>query len=79
MMKPISYYIHGKDNIPFHTIILPSLLKGARYCLNFLINIVSSDMLPWKEREISTSNNWAVWVPVIIEKYNIDSLRVFFS
>jgi len=22
------YYVHGKDNIPFHTIILPSLLLG---------------------------------------------------
>ena len=26
--KLITYYVHGKDNIPFHTIIFPALLMG---------------------------------------------------
>lgn len=29
--ESISYYIHGKDNIPFHSIILPALLSGIGY------------------------------------------------
>lgn len=75
--EAISYYIHGKDNIPFHTIILPSLLKGVDID-KFPNNIVSSEYVTLEGKKISTSNNWAVWVPDIIEKYNIDSLRYFF-
>jgi methionyl-tRNA synthetase len=75
--KTISYYVHGKDNIPFHTIILPSLLSGAEMD-KFPNNIISSEYVNLEGRKISTSNNWAVWIPDIIEKYNIDSLRYFF-
>ncbi len=72
-----SYYIHGKDNIPFHTIILPALLEGAG--INKLPDrIISSEYVTLEGKKISTSNNWAVWIPDIIEKYNIDSLRYFF-
>lgn len=41
-------------------------------------NIISSEYVNLEVRKISTSNNWAVWIPDIIEKYNIDSLRCFF-
>ena len=72
----ISYYIHGKDNIPFHTIILPALLEGIGD-LNLPDKIISSEYLTLEGRKISTSNNWAVWVPYIIENYNADSIRYF--
>lgn len=75
--KTISYYVHGKDNIPFHTIILPSLLSGVGVN-KFPNNIISSEYVNLEGKKISTSNNWAVWIPDIIEKYNIDSLRYFF-
>ena len=75
--ETISYYVHGKDNIPFHTIILPSLLSGVGVD-RFPNNIISSEYVNLEGRKISTSNNWAVWIPDIIEKYNIDSLRYFF-
>lgn len=75
--KTISYYIHGKDNIPFHTIILPALLSGSG--VNKLPDrIISSEYVTLEGKKISTSNNWAVWIPDVIEKYNIDSLRYFF-
>lgn len=75
--KTISYYIHGKDNIPFHTIILPALLigSGINKCPD---KIISSEYVTLEGKKISTSNNWAVWIPEVIEKYNIDSLRYFF-
>jgi len=71
-----SYYIHGKDNIPFHTIILPGLLKGVG---NFKLpeRIISSEYLTIEGKKLSTSNNWAVWVPEIIENYNPDAIRYF--
>ncbi len=40
--------------------------------------IISSEYITLEGRKISTSNNWAVWVLDIIEKYNADSLRYFF-
>lgn len=75
--ESISYYIHGKDNIPFHSIILPALLSGVGY-KNFPDRIVSSEYVTLEGKKISTSNNWAVWVPDIINRYNSDLLRYFF-
>ncbi|TYQ17933.1 UNVERIFIED_CONTAM: methionyl-tRNA synthetase [Acetivibrio alkalicellulosi] len=71
------YYVHGKDNIPFHTIILPSLLiaNGENYRLPD--EIVSSEYLTLEGRKISTSENWAIWVKEIVERYNPDSIRYF--
>lgn len=73
----ISYYVHGKDNIPFHSIILPALINGVGY-KKLPDRIISSEYLTLEGKKISTSNNWAVWVPDIIERYNTDLLRYFF-
>ncbi len=71
-----SYYIHGKDNIPFHTIILPSLL-AAQGNLNLPQNIVSSEYLTIEGRKLSTSKNWAVWAKDLLQKYNPDTIRYY--
>lgn len=73
-----SYYVHGKDNIPFHSLILTALLKGAGN-LHLPNRIVSSEYLTIEGKKLSTSRNWAVWVPYIIEKYNPDSIRYFLT
>lgn len=73
----ISYYIHGKDNIPFHTVILPALLSGIGI-EKLPGKVVSSEYVTLEGQKISTSNNWAVWVPDIIESYNPDAIRYFF-
>ncbi len=72
------YYVHGKDNIPFHTIILPSLLiaNGSGYRLPD--QIVSSEYLTLEGRKISTSRNYAIWVKDLLDKYDADSLRYYF-
>jgi len=71
------YYVHGKDNIPFHTIILPSLMltHGGKWRLPD--DIISSEYLTLEGRKISTSQNWAVWVKDIMDKYHPDSIRYF--
>lgn len=74
----ISYYIHGKDNIPFHSLILPALLKGVGD-LHLPDRIISSEYLTIEGKKISTSRNWAVWVPYMIKKYNPDSIRYFLT
>ncbi|MBT2693016.1 methionine--tRNA ligase [Bacillus sp. ISL-55] len=73
-----SYYVHGKDNIPFHTIIWPGILKGLD--IDALpAHIVSNEYLTLEKKKLSTSRNWAVWVPNIIEKYDPDSIRYFLA
>jgi methionyl-tRNA synthetase len=71
------YYIHGKDNIPFHTIILPSLLIANGAGWHLPDEIVSSEYLTLEGRKISTSQNYAIWVKDIINRYDADSLRYY--
>jgi methionyl-tRNA synthetase len=72
------YYIHGKDNIPFHTIILPSLILAHGENLRLPDDIISSEHLTLEGKKISTSKNWAVWAKDIVYRYNQDALRYFF-
>lgn len=72
------YYVHGKDNIPFHTIILPSLLLGNGESWRLPDQIVSSEYLTLEGRKISTSQNYAIWVKELLDNYEADSIRYFF-
>jgi len=72
------YYVHGKDNIPFHTIILPSLLLAHGEGLHLPDSIISSEYITLEGRKISTSQNWAVWAKDLIADYNPDAIRYFF-
>ncbi len=73
----LAYYVHGKDNIPFHTVILPALLLGTKENLHLPDIIISSEFLNLEGKKISTSKDWAVWLPYLLEKYNPDSIRYF--
>ncbi|MDG5471756.1 methionine--tRNA ligase [Jeotgalibacillus sp. ET6] len=73
-----SYYIHGKDNIPFHSIIWAGILSGLG--IDALpTHIVSNEYLTLEKKKLSTSKNWAVWVPDILERYDPDSIRYFLT
>lgn len=72
------YYVHGKDNIPFHTIILPALLLANGEGWHLPDAIVSSEYLTLEGRKISTSQNYAIWVRDMLERYNADSIRYYF-
>lgn len=71
-----AYYVHGKDNIPFHTLIWPALLLGVGG-LHLPDRIVSCEYMTLEGKKFSTSRNWAVWVPDILKKYQPDSIRYF--
>ena len=72
------YYVHGKDNIPFHTIILPALLLGNGEGWHLPDRIISSEYLTLEGRKISTSRNYAIWINDLLDKYETDSIRYFF-
>ncbi|WP_246314289.1 methionine--tRNA ligase [Paenibacillus foliorum] len=74
----IAYYVHGKDNIPFHTLILPAILLGSGN-LHLPDRIISGEYLTLEGKKFSTSRNWAVWVPYLLENYNPDSIRYFLT
>ncbi|MCF6139255.1 methionine--tRNA ligase [Pseudalkalibacillus berkeleyi] len=73
-----SYYVHGKDNIPFHSIIWPAILKGVGG-LKLPDHIISSEYLTVEKKKLSTSRNWAVWVPDLLENYHPDSIRYYLA
>ncbi|MBP5280869.1 MAG: methionine--tRNA ligase, partial [Lachnospiraceae bacterium] len=74
----IHYYVHGKDNIPFHTIILPSLLLGNGQGWRLPDRIISSEYLTLEGRKISTSRNYAIWVNELLDRFDADSIRYYF-
>lgn len=69
-----AYYFVGKDNIPFHTIIWPAMLLGqAAYILPY--DVPANEFLNLEGRQLSTSRNWAVWVPDYLDLFPPDPLR----
>ena len=58
----------GKDNIVFHCIIFPIILKNAgSYILPE--NVPANEFLNLEGNKISTSNNWAVWLHEFLEDF----------
>ncbi|MFC2059951.1 methionine--tRNA ligase [Chloroflexota bacterium] len=73
-----SYYFIGKDNIPFHTIIWPAMLMGYGN-LNLPYDVPANEFLTIEGRKLSTSRNWAVWLPDYLSRYDPDPLRYLLS
>ena len=69
-----AYYFMGKDNIPFHTIIWPAILTGYGN-LNLPYDVPANEYLQLEGLKISTSRDWAVWLPEYLDKYEPDPLR----
>ncbi|MBR1994569.1 MAG: methionine--tRNA ligase, partial [Alistipes sp.] len=58
----------GKDNIVFHCIVFPSMLKAHG---EFILpeNVPSNEFLNLEGDKISTSRNWAVWLHEYLEEF----------
>ena len=76
--KPDTKLIHfiGKDNIVFHCIIFPSILKAHG---EFILpeDVPANEFLNLEGKKISTSNNWAIWLDEYLKDFKNmqDSLR----
>ncbi|MFK7747510.1 MAG: methionine--tRNA ligase [Kordia sp.] len=58
----------GKDNIVFHCIIFPSMLKAhGDYILPD--NVPANEFLNLEGKKLSTSKNWAVWLHEYLEDF----------
>lgn len=67
---PETRMIHfiGKDNIVFHCIIFPAMLKAEG---SFILpdNVPANEFLNLENDKISTSRNWAVWLHEYLEDF----------
>lgn len=70
------YFVHGKDNIPFHTVIFPAILAGLDIN-NPNIRVISSEYLKLEGKQFSSAKNWVVWGNYIVDKYNPDAVRYY--
>ena len=92
--KAESYYFHGKDNIPFHTVIWPAIIMGfndatagkrrAGYIggegpLNLPTDVVSAEFLNLGGGKFSKSKGNAVWVPDYLTRYDPEPLRYYLT
>ena len=65
---PASIHFIGKDNIVFHCIIFPVMLKAHG---NYILpeNVPANEFLNLEGRKISTSRNWAVWLHEYLQDF----------
>ncbi|NLG27678.1 MAG: methionine--tRNA ligase, partial [Chloroflexi bacterium] len=68
----------GKDNIFFHTLIWPAMLMGYGD-LQLPYDVPANEYLTLEKRKISSSRNWAVWVPDYLSRYDPDPLRYYLT
>lgn len=70
-------YFIGKDNIPFHTIILPALLLASRDDYNLPWNVSSTEFLQFRGETFSKSRKVGIWIDEALELFPADYWRYF--
>ena len=69
----------GKDNIPFHAIIWPSMLMGQEKNYNLPYDIPANEYLNIQGQKTSTSKNYAVWVEDFLKDFDGELLRYYLA
>jgi len=74
----LHYYIHGKDNIPFHGVILPGLLiaNGEKYHMPDII--AASEYVMINGEKLSKSKGNYIEAHLLHENFDIDMVRYYF-
>ena len=70
-------YFVGKDNIPFHTIILPALLLASGEGYNLPWNVSATEFLQFKGEKASKSRRIGIWIDEALELFPVDYWRFF--
>ena len=70
------YYVMGKDNITFHTVLWPAILMGAGD-LHLPDAIVASEFLHMEGTKLSTSRGNVIYVKDVLDRYDADALRYY--
>jgi methionyl-tRNA synthetase len=75
--KAKTLYFVGKDNIPFHTIILPALLLASGQGYNLPWNVSATEFLQFKGQKASKSQRVGIWIDEALEMFPVDYWRFF--
>jgi methionyl-tRNA synthetase len=70
-------YFVGKDNIPFHTIILPALLLASGDDYNLPWNVSATEFLQFKGEKASKSRRVGIWIDEALQMFPVDCWRFF--
>jgi len=70
-------YFIGKDNIPFHTIILPALLLATHEGYNLPWNVSTTEFLQFREEAFSKSRRIGIWIDEALELFPADYWRYY--
>ena len=73
-----TYYVHGKDNIPFHTTIFPALILGIKNDYRLPDYIVSSAYVNLNDEKMSKSKGNLITANELLETFTRDTLRFYF-
>lgn len=71
------YLIHAKDNIPFHTIIFPSLLLGLNENYKLPDKIISDEYITIEGEKLSKSKGNYIAINDILDRYPADIVRYY--
>jgi methionyl-tRNA synthetase len=72
-----SCYFIGKDNIPFHTIILPALLLASGEDYNLPWNVSATEFLQFKGEKASKSHRVGIFIDEALDLFPADYWRYF--
>ena len=70
-------YFVGKDNIPFHTIILPALLLATGEDYNLPWDVSATEFLQFKGEKASKSQRIGIWIDEALQLFPADYWRFF--
>ena len=74
-----TYYVHGKDNIPFHTTIYPAIILAIKNNYSLPNYIVSSAYVNLNNEKMSKSKGNLITANELLEMFDSDTLRFYFS
>ena len=73
----ITYFVHGKDNITFHTIIYPALLQAINPKWQLPKKIISCEYMNMNDEKMSKSKGNLITMDELVETYHKDTVRYF--
>lgn len=74
-----TYYVHGKDNIPFHTTIYPALILALKNNYELPDYIVSSAYVNLNNEKMSKSKGNLITANELLEMFDSDTIRFYFT
>ena len=73
------YLVHAKDNIPFHTVIFPSLLLATNDNYRLPDKIISDEYITIEGEKLSKSKGNYITLRHLLDNYPVDAIRYYFS